>query len=277
MERQMFAVVDYRCFCSFVLAISCALKHMKLIQTPSFELAIYKKGDENAEKLMLCLPGRLDTKDYAHMRSHVDFFAKNGFLALSFDPPGTWESPGDISLYTTANYLKAIDEVIEYFGNKPTVLLGHSRGGTMAMLAGVSNPHVTHIISAMSHYGPSSKPDVSEGAETYPSYRDLPPGTERTEEKKRFDLPMSYFDDPTEYIGLDTCTKPKLFFLGKEDPMVLPEDVQETYELAAEPKQLIKLDTDHNYRYSPDMIAEVEKATLEFLDSSVATPSGPAT
>lgn len=237
---------------------------MEMIKTRNFELAVYKNGPANAEKLMLCLPGRLDTKDYAHMRSHVDFFAKKGFLALSFDPPGTWESSGDISLYTTPNYLKAIDEIIEYFGNQPTVVLGHSRGGSMAILAGINNPYVTHFVAVMSHYAPSERPDTS--ADFCTSYRDLPPGTEKTQEKKQFDLPMSYFDDPTEYTGLDVCTKSKLFFLGIDDQAVLPDDVRDTYKLAAQPKQLYELNYGHDYRYSPEMIAKVEKVTLEFLD-----------
>lgn len=184
---------------------------MAIIKTKSFELAIYKKGSDLSKKLAICLPGRLDTKDYAHLRSHVDFLADEGYLALSFDPPGTWESSGDISIYTNQNYLKAINEVIEYYGNRATIVLGHSRGGSMSMLAGVNNEFVTHFIAIMSHYGPSERPDFSGGVRT--SYRDLPPGTEESKEKKRFDLPMSYFDDTISYTGLESCPKPKLFFL----------------------------------------------------------------
>lgn len=239
---------------------------MEVLKTPSFEWAIYKQGDENAEKLALCLPGRLDTKDYVHMQSHVDFLAGLGYLALSFDPPGTWESAGDISLYTTQNYLKAIKEVIAHYANRPTVVMGHSRGGSMAMLAGIHIPEVTHFVSVMSHYGPSAKPEGSNGVRI--SYRDLPPGTEETKGKKQFALPMSYFDDSTEYSGLEACTKQKLFFLGKDDDLVLPEDVRESYDLAAEPKKLIELDSDHDYRYRPEIIGEVEREVAEFLGAT---------
>src|SRR3972149_11567035 len=131
---------------------------MERIKTKNFELAVYEKGNEGAAKIALVLPGRLDTKDYVHMRSHVDFLAANGFFALSFDPPGTWESPGGIELYTTTNCLVAVDELIAYFGNKPTLLAGHSRGGTVAMLAGTKNPHVDRFISIFSYYGAPSDP-----------------------------------------------------------------------------------------------------------------------
>src|SRR3989338_7497483 len=120
-----------------------------MVKTNSFTLATYQKGDPISSKLALVLPGKLDTKDYAHMRSHVDFLSNLGFLALSFDPPGTWESPGDISLYTTTNYLKAVDELIEYFGNKPTFLMGHSRGASVSMIAASRNPKIMAYAAVM--------------------------------------------------------------------------------------------------------------------------------
>lgn len=93
---------------------------MNIIKTKNFELAVYTKGDQDSPKLALVLPGRLDTKDYIHNTSLVDYLASQSYIALSFDPPGTWESSGNIELYTTTNYLKAVDELIEHFGNKQT-------------------------------------------------------------------------------------------------------------------------------------------------------------
>ena len=126
---------------------------MNLIKTPSFTLAIYSQGNPNADKFALVVPGKLDTKDYAHMKSHVDFLSKMGYLALSFDPPGTWESPGDISLYNTTNILKATDEIIAYFGNKPTFMMGHSRGAGITMISASKNPYITSYVAVMSPLG----------------------------------------------------------------------------------------------------------------------------
>ena len=100
---------------------------MKILKTKNFELAVYEKGDFNSPKLAIAIPGRLDTKDYIHNTSLVDYLASRGYFALSFDPPGTWESPGDMSLYTTTNLIKSVNDLIEFFGNKPTLLAGHSR------------------------------------------------------------------------------------------------------------------------------------------------------
>lgn len=129
---------------------------MSFIQTTSFQLAVYQKGNLQANHLALVLPGKLDTKDYAHMRAHVDFLAEQGYLALSFDPPGTWESSGEIADYTMSNYLLAIRELIEHFENRPAFVMGHSRGGSMAMLAGIEIPEVTKFASIMSLYRSSS-------------------------------------------------------------------------------------------------------------------------
>lgn len=243
---------------------------MNIIKTKTFQLAVYKKGGTNSPKLAIVVPGRLDTKDYTHNTSLVDYLASLGFLALSFDPPGTWESPGSIDLYTTTNCIKAVNELIEHFGNKPTLLAGHSRGGTIAMLAGPKNNHVTHFISIFSYYGAPSDPSderIIDGKVM--SYRDLPPGTSKTKEQKEFKLPLNYFEDGKQYNALSelaNCTKPKLFFYGTQDDMNDPEDVKIAYEKSAEPKMIHALNSDHDYRYHPEIVEEVNKIVGLFLD-----------
>lgn len=243
---------------------------MKILKTKTFELAVYEKGDPNSSKIAIVIPGRLDTEDYVHNTSLVDFLASRGYFALSFDPAGTWESPGDIGLYTTTNLIKSVDELIEFFGNKPTILAGHSRGGTIAMLAGPKNPHVTHIIPIFSYYGAPSDPAderIVDGKVI--SYRDLPPGNEKTKEQKEFRLPLNYFEDGKQYnalVGLKNCAKPKLFFYGVEDNMNDPEDVKTAYQESAEPKEIHALNSDHDYRYHPEIIEEANQVIGKFLD-----------
>lgn len=241
---------------------------MTMIKTNNFELAAYAKGDPNASRVAILLPGRLDTKDYPHMRSHVDFFATMGFCALSFDPPGTWESPGDISLYTMTNWLQAIDEVIEKLDNRPTVLMGHSRGGTMAMIAGSSNESVTHIIAVMSHPGPSEPDEEIKKKGYYESFRDVP--LVEDAEEKRFELPVGYFEDAAQYDAmpyLQESKKPKLFFLGTDDVIVDPMEIKSMFERSAEPKELHELRCGHDYRRHPEMIQEVEDVVERFLQA----------
>ena len=242
-----------------------------MIKTNSFTLATYQKGNPDSKKLALVLPGKLDTKDYAHMRSHVDFLANLGFFALSFDPPGTWESPGDISLYTTTNYLKAIDELIEYFGNKPTFLVGHSRGGSMAMLAGMRNSKVLAFAAAMSYVYDKNYQGQAQNEEWkkkgyWESARDLPPGG--GPKTKIFKLPYSFQEDQKKYDMVEDIKKskkPKLYIAGAHDQLVSAEKVREEFELAADPKQFTLIHSVHDYRLEPIMINNVNMAIEHFL------------
>jgi len=243
---------------------------MTLIKTKSFELAVNTKGDQNSVKLAIMLPGRLDTKDYINFLRHMDYLSKRGFYAIVIDPPGTWESPGDISLYSTTNYIKAVNELIEYFGNKPTLLLGHSRGGTVAINVGAKNPNVIGIISIMATYGkanPPSKEAIKAGVDM--SSRDLPPGDKRPTKQRIFPLPISYFDDSKRYDTLKElmeCRIPKLLFYGDEDSFSTPQEVKEIFKQIPEPKMIHELKTKHDYRLFPEAIEEVNKVLGEFLD-----------
>lgn len=238
---------------------------MNLINTKSFDIAIYAKGDRNSSKLALVLPGRCDTKDYPNMRSHVDYLAGKGYFALSFDPPGTWESPGGMGLYCNTNYLKAVDELIEYYGRKPTLLVGHSRGATISMLAGCSNETVTGFISIMGAYTQRVLGDAA----TKTDIRDDP---FEPDKKVEFQLTPSFFEDAAQYNALDglaKCTKPKLFIMGTSDEVVKEESVMTAFEAAAQPKRLVKIESDHNYRLNPYKIEEINQIFGVFLDHTI--------
>lgn len=240
-----------------------------LIKTSSFELAIYAKGDESSDKLTLVLPGRLDTKDYIHMTSHVDLLASLGFYAISFDPPYSWESPGDIKNYSTTNYIKAVNELIEYYGNKPALLVGHSRGGAVSILAS-SNPNVKALALLMANYGNTTEPSPREIRGNYAvSMRDIPPGSSRTQDQKEFLLPLSYFKDSKQYhpaMELAKFKGPKLIICGTNDLFIPPEKVKEVYDSLSEPKMFLELNTEHDYRLSADMIEQANTAIKEFVE-----------
>jgi dienelactone hydrolase len=240
---------------------------MNTIETNNFRLAVNMAGDEKADKLALILPGRLDTKDYVHMTDLVEKMANEGYLAVSFDPPGTWESSGSIDLYTTENYLLAIKDLINHFGSRPTVTIGHSRGGSMALLAAAKYPEVIACVAIMSNYGPSSaKPEsIEKGYEE--SLRDLPPGTSRTTEKQRFELPISYFEDGDIFVQqeLARCVKPKLFFWGNQDKILSEQTIKSGFNIAAEPKRLVELKSEHDYRLHTEVIEDVWRHIRAFL------------
>jgi hypothetical protein len=231
-----------------------------LIITKSFTIGVYAKGNKKSEKLALVLPGQLDTKDYPHMKSHVNMLEKLGFFALSFDPPGTWESPGSIDIYNMTNYDKAINEIIEHYGNKPTVVIGHSRGGSMAILAGINNKHVKGFVSIFSA---ADYTDYNRYKKE--SFRDLP---ENPNKRKSFILPKSFVEDSKKYNmlpRLKNCYKPKLFVFGKYDNLIKPVYIKEAYDISAQPKELVEFDSDHDYRKDPKLIEEMNEVIISFI------------
>lgn len=215
-----------------------------IIKTKSFQMASNIHGDINASKVAILMPGRLDSKDYINFTSHAEFLADRELLAVAIDPPGTWESPGNLNDYTTSTYIKAISELIDYLGNRPTLLLGHSRGGATAMLAS-GNPAVAGLAVVNAAYGEPTPPNsekIVHGALV--EYRDLPPGDIRSKEQKRFDLPLAYFEDGKKHNPSAALIKfkgPKLLVHAVNDEFTEIGQVKEIYTKLSDPKMFLTI------------------------------------
>lgn len=246
----------------------CYDSYMQVLQTKNFEIAANLKGDPNAQKVAILLPGRLDTKDYVNFTSHLDYLASKGFYTLAIDPPGTWDSPGKIEDYSTSTYVQAVNELIEYLGNRPTLLLGHSRGGATAMLAS-SNPAVAGIAVVNAAYGmPSMNTEKVVNGIVHES-RDLPPGNVHTDEQRAFNLSLNYFVDGAKHDPKAALLKfkgPKLIVHASADEFVSIEQAKETYAKLTDPKIFLEIDCNHDYRLYPDAIEAVERALDIFID-----------
>lgn len=237
------------------------------VKTKSFQLSTLEKGNKNSSKLALILPGRLDSKDYAHITSHTELLSNLGYHAVSFDPPGSWESEGTIEDYTTTNYLKAVNEVIEYYGNKPTLLVGHSRGGAVAQLAS-TNPAVTTVVLLMASYEFASEPSKEDIEKGYIlQNRPFPPNSKETGIKE-YKLPLSYIEDGKKYLPykvLETFKGPKLLISATHDEWTPPEEVIEVYEQLSEPKMYYEIDSPHDYKDNPKVIGQINERIEKFL------------
>lgn len=240
-----------------------------MLETINFIIAANIRGDENSSKLALLLPGRLDTKDYVNFVSHSVCLSKQGFLVVAIDPPTSWDSPGELSNYTTNSYMQAVNELIGYFGNRPTLLLGHSRGGATAMLCS-SNPAVSGLVLVNAAYGNPSSPDpakVENGKLV--EYRDLPPGNVRTAEQKRFDIPLTYFEDGAKHEPLKALQEfkgPKLLVIAENDGFSSVAKVQDVFASLPDPKELLEINGTHDYRLYPKEIEAVNSALGAFVD-----------
>lgn len=244
-----------------------------LIKTNSFELAAITKGDPESEKVAIALPGRLDTKDYWNFGSHLEVLANKGFYALAIDPPGTWESPGGIELFTTTNYIQAVNELIEQLGGKPTLLFGHSRGGATAALVAAQNSHVIGLVTVNESLGAPSSPDpktISSGF--YTDHRDLPPGDHKTVKQKELRVPLAYFADGRKYDDSESLKRvrvPKLLFYSEDDEFTSTNEFEKIFVSLPEPKVSYKLSGTHDYRYYPEAVEEVNLKVSSFINDYI--------
>lgn len=251
-----------------------------MLTTSSFGLATYEQGDPASDRFALVLPGLLDSKDFPHMHSHVDLFARHGFHALSFDPPGTWESQGDISLYTLSNYRQAAGEIIEYYGNKETVIVGQSLGGIMAPLIASDQECVRAYASLLApaflcderngviHFGEFPIPNWKElGSRT--SQRTLPNNPSHT---FSFTVPYSFVEDSFNHNTLDvigSLSTPKLYVAATRDAIVPPEVVAEFVKQASEPKEFVTIDSEHDYWLDDSLISQVNEILDDFFSQHI--------
>ncbi|MCA9331264.1 alpha/beta hydrolase, partial [Candidatus Saccharibacteria bacterium] len=220
--------------------------------------------------LALLLPGRLDTKDYANFVSHLDYLSERGYYTVAIDPPYTWDSPGDLENYTTTNYVKAVNELIDHFGSRPTLLLGHSRGGATAMLAS-PNPVVIGLVLVNAAYGPPTPPEPDKIIDgTLLESRDMPPGDVRTKEQRKYQLPLVYFEDGAKHNPreiLKTFKGPKLLVHATRDEFTGLELIRPIFDEVSEPKMFLEIDCTHDYRLYPEIIQQVEETLGRFNDS----------
>ncbi len=243
---------------------------MKL-KLKEFTVDAYVSGDKNAEKCALILPGFLDTKDYEHMRSHVDSLAEKGYYALAIDFPGTWQSSGDIADYTITNCLNVAQEIVTMLG-RPTLLVGHSNGGRLALQIASENSQVTGVIAIMSPLHVLRSNNQTERMQRWKASGERlikMDVSSRPEQFQEFMVPYSFLLNSekypvTEYIS--SVKQPKLFIAGKRDQVITPAEVKESFLLAIEPKKYELIDTDHNYRRDPRAVTKVNHLIIDFAE-----------
>jgi len=246
------------------------------IPTPKGNIAAVVHYSKNkTDKLAILCSGYLDSKDYDHLKILSEDLAKEGYTAVRFDPIGTWESDGDISDYTTTQYLVDIKNVLEYMLKqnpfKHILIGGHSRGGKVSILYATRDRRVSGVLGIMpsSLYMNKNDERVIEAKKIgfSISFRDLP---EDKKQKREFRVPYSHFQDNLKYNSPKDVKKikvPLILIAGELDKLVAPESVKEIFEKANEPKKFILIPgIGHDYRKNPSEVRLVNSKILEALE-----------
>lgn len=228
---------------------------------------------ESSKKLAIICPGFLDSKDYTHLKDLAQQLAEAGFEVFRVNPIGTWDSEGDISLYSTTQYLKDIKSVLDFALSEreysEVLLGGHSRGGQISVLYAAQDDRITKVLAIMpstskTMTGPRYYNWEKDGFQI--SKRDDPHDSNKMVE---FKVPYSHVQNRGPWQVLEEVKKvkvPILIVVGLEDKIALPEDIQELYENANVPKKILLLPgVGHDYRKYPNC-HEINKKMIENLD-----------
>lgn len=203
-------------------------------------------------KLALLLPGYLNSPDYLDMMVFEKRLLKLGYSVERIDPCGLWKT-GNVDTYTVTNYLSTIKKAISKYKNKnleEILVLGHSLGGFVSILAGNRFREITKVVSLCAP-ATISKSVFKYGVDGFRnSKRDLP---ENSSKYREFNVPKSFVDDGVKYSAIEdvrSLKKPLMILIGMKDTSVLPEITEEIVKVANNPYVVRLKDTGHSFRRS---------------------------
>ena len=230
--------------------------------------------ENRTDKLAILCPGYLDSKDYRQLVGLAEVLREQGYTVVRFEPTGTWESEGDISDYTTSQYLEDIKNVLGYMLSqadyKQILLGGHSRGGQVSILYAARDSRISIVLGIM----PSSGPIQGQRREEWEkngisvSQRDLPNDKDK---KIEIRVPFNHVLDRDQYDAVGDAKKinvPIILIAGELDDLVPPNEVKEIFNNANEPKKFLVISNiGHDYRHNDSEVKIVNEKILEQLNS----------
>ncbi len=130
----------------------------RFLDAHGVELAVYEWGDPAAPP-MFCLHGGLDFAATFDLLAPI--LAEAGWRMVSFDQRGHGDSQR-AGLYSWESDIRDVVAVIDSVTDQPAPVLGHSKGGSLAMQLAEALPHrVSHVINLDGLPSKRPAPDVT--------------------------------------------------------------------------------------------------------------------
>lgn len=189
------------------------------------------------------------TKDILTAYRSSRILAKNGYAVLRFDFSGLGSSEGDFSNCNFSTTIEDINSAIHFLTEhytSPTVLIGHSLGGTSSLAAAIDNDCIEKVVTIASpsqpahvlhHFGHALtmlEQNISSSFEVAGDFYDINP---------QFVKDVRMWNMQTQ---LEKLNKPVLIFNVENDTLVSEENASEIEQWVKGETTLINLkDTDH--------------------------------
>jgi len=220
-------------------------------------------------KLALLLPGYLDSPDYLHMLTFEKKLKNMGYLVERIDPCDLWNGGGKPEKYTITNYINQIENRVNYYKKqtpKEVILIGHSLGAFVALIAGNRIKAVTKIVSLCSAADRIGSALNWKGKKNRHSTRELPNNSDRFRE---FDIPDTFAKDGMQYSAVKEVRKihkPLMIFIALNDKSVPPKETERVVENAINPYVVRQTAMGHDFRKSQEECDIVMKEIEKFLE-----------
>lgn len=209
------------------------------------------------------------SKDHHASRRISTELAQQGIATLRFDLTGLGESKGSFAQTSFTTNIEDILAVFHYLKNNyepPKLIIGHSLGGTAALVAATKLPDIRAVITLNSPYDPAHV------AKRVHSIRDevmLYGEAEVLIEGRSFKIQKSFFEALESYNMekiLSTLKAALLIMHAPGDPVVDIRNANQIFTAASHPKSFISLEgMDHLLTNQEDTtyIASIIKAWVE--------------
>lgn len=260
---------------------------------------IFQNGDRPKPVVIFC-HGYKGFKDWGAWEKMGDFFAENGFFFVKFNFSHngiTAKNPVeflDIEAFGENNYIKELDdlqslidwlllpdfEFIRQLDISNINLIGHSRGGGIAIIKASEEQRISRLVTLSS---------VSDYASRFPEEEELEKWEDRgvnyiVNSRTGQQLPHHFqfyrnFKENEDRLNISRATKnlpiPHLIVHGSKDTTVPISDSGNLFEWSPYPELLLVENADHVYGIShpwdkaelPEELVYVLQKTLEFLQT----------
>lgn len=203
-------------------------------------------------KLAILFPGYLDSPDYLHLKTFSIKLRELGYTTKGLDPCGLWKQ-NNVNNYSVTNYLKDIKGIIDSYTDKhpeEIILIGHSLGGLVAILAGYMYPEVTKIVALCPPKSIDALGTKWVNKSPRKSKRDLP---DNPSVFRNFEIPYSFVEDARTYSAITAIkkiNKPLMILIAMRDTAVPPSETEILVKNAINPHVIRIENIEHDFRNS---------------------------
>ena len=239
----------------------------------------------DAETLAVLVPGFLDSASWAGTRSLAGDLHRSGRTAVSFDPRGTFSTPGAVDQVRPSIQIRdAISAIGMVRPHARTVFIGHSLGASIAVFAAAEDPRVTDVVAIMPPRCFVWPHDFDPARNTWRRVRRLVVATPGSTVQWQFKVPPAVVVDAVGHdLPARLRTMPAhqriLFIAGRDDTVIPVSAVERLFgECSSRDKSIAVLPVGHDYRDHPDQLRQVNDAVLTWLaagDVQRAQPVAP--